>query len=142
MNLTRAIACIGKLPAAAPLDPSPGPNTSGQDELAQSIPNLQAAPTVNFDAAEFLQAQAGGALDSSAAQIAMLRVLVQQLKESIKESGKVQASEIQQILAASLAGAKSDGVIGLAAGRAFEWGYQKPDPIYYPVCVFPVFRST
>ncbi|KAM7206548.1 hypothetical protein V8F20_002674 [Naviculisporaceae sp. PSN 640] len=122
----------GKLPSAAPLDPPPGPSTSGQDDLEQSIPTLQAAPTVNFDAAEFLQAQAGGAPDSSATQIAMLRILVQQLKESIKESGKAQAAEIQQIVAASLAGAKSDGMIGLASGRAFEWAYHKPDPIYYP----------
>lgn len=67
--------------------------------------------------------------------MAMLRALVRELRESIKDSGKAQANELRQLLAATLAGARGDGVMGLATGRAFEWGYQKPTPIYYPVCL-------
>ncbi|KAM7213096.1 hypothetical protein V8F06_011519 [Rhypophila decipiens] len=122
----------GKLPSAASLSPPAGDTVSAQDQLAQSIPNLQAAPTMNFDAAELINPGAGSVPDPSAAQVAMLRVLVQQLKQSIEDSGKAQAYEIRQLIATSLATAGGDGIVGLATGKPFEWIYRQPAAVYYP----------
>lgn len=101
--------------------------------MSQSLPNIRAAPTGNFDAAEFMQAQAAVGPDATAAQIAMLNTLVQQLRQSVDQSGKAQASEIRQLMATSLASVTGDGMMDLVSGKPFEWMYQKPSAVFYPV---------
>ena len=122
----------GKLQAAAAKDPSPKDDKSTEEKLTSSIPNIRAAGTVNFESAEFLNAPVAGGNDA-AAQMAMMGMLVQQLRRSIEDSGKAQANEIRQLLATSLASAGGDGMMGLAAGKPFEWIYKRPAENYYPV---------